>query len=114
MFLWRDRSPPDFPRAFCEGNGFHSADCYLSSEASLISEAASEVGAPASEISRRHGHLGTSEAPGPPESEWESESESESELESESECESESESESESEFEFEFEFEFESESESEA
>ena len=48
------------------GNRFApEADCYLSSEASLISEAASEVGAPASEISRGLGHLGTSEAPGP-------------------------------------------------
>ena len=86
------------------------ADCYLSSEASLISEAASKVGAPASEISRRLGHLGTSEAPGQLESECESESESESEPECECECECEFESE----FEFVFEFEFEFESESEA
>ena len=56
--------------------GLNSADLYLSSEASLISEAASKVGAPTSEISRRHGNLGASEAPGQPESECESESES--------------------------------------
>ena len=70
-------------------------DWYLSSEASLISEAASEVGAPASEISRRHGHLGTSEAPGPPGPICECECERECECECESECEFESKSESE-------------------